>query len=82
MLDFDVFIDLVCVRVGTLQTCNCDSDFSYRECDFVNDKMHSYVKNYSVPDFIDVEVGKTYRFFLSSLNYNADDTVVSMGKEV
>ena len=79
MLDFDVFIDLTCVRVGTLQTYD---DFSYRECDFVNDNTHSYVKNYSVPDFIDVEVGKTYRFFLSSLNYNADDTVVSMDEEV
>jgi hypothetical protein len=81
MLDFDVFIDLTCVRVGTLQTCD---DFSYRDCDFVNDKTHSYVKNYSVPDFIDVDVkvGKTYRFFIASLNENGIDTIVSIGEEV
>lgn len=73
MEDFGVFIDLVCVRVGTLETFY-DNDFdvylSYRECDFENDKSHSHIKNYRVCDFYKVEVGKSYRFVIQSI----DDT--------
>lgn len=85
MEDFCVNIDLVCVKVGELQTFHDDEfdvDLSYRECFFVNEKTHSYIKFYRVCDFVKVEVGKTYRFNLSSIKFNSADTWLELLEEV